>query len=61
MEFTISPAVPTVAQIARIFMHTEMAAAIRGSEIAIIEECGHLSPMERPHAVTALMRQWLIR
>ena len=42
-------------------MHTEMAAAIRGSELAIIEECGHLSPMERPHAVTALMRQWLIR
>jgi pimeloyl-ACP methyl ester carboxylesterase len=29
------------------------------SKLAIIEECGHMSPMEAPQAVTALMRFWL--
>lgn len=42
-------------------MHEEMAAGIPGSELAIIEECGHLAPLERPHAVTALLRLWLTR
>jgi pimeloyl-ACP methyl ester carboxylesterase len=37
----------------------EIAAAIPDAKLAIIEECGHLSTMERPHAVTALMRIWL--
>lgn len=37
----------------------EMAAAIPGARLAVIEECGHLSSMERPHAVTALLRLWL--
>jgi len=37
----------------------EMAAAIPAAKLAVIEECGHLSTMERPHAVTALMRLWL--
>lgn len=37
----------------------EMAAAIPGSRLAVIEDCGHLSTMERPQAATALMRQWL--
>jgi len=39
--------------------HQEMAAAIPGSRLAVIEDCGHLSTMERPQAATALMRQWL--
>jgi pimeloyl-ACP methyl ester carboxylesterase len=38
---------------------SEMAAAIPGSRLAVIEDCGHLSTMERPQAATALMRQWL--
>lgn len=42
-------------------MHEEMAAGIPGARLCIVEECGHLSPMERPHAVTALMRDWLLR
>lgn len=37
----------------------EMAAAIPRSRLAVIEDCGHLSTMERPQAATALMRQWL--
>ncbi len=41
-------------------MHEEMAALIPGSRLAIIEECGHLSTLERPHAVTALLRHWLL-
>jgi pimeloyl-ACP methyl ester carboxylesterase len=37
----------------------EIAALIPGARLAVIEECGHLSPLERPHAVTVLLRLWL--
>lgn len=37
----------------------EMAAAIPGARVAVVERCGHLSTLEQPDAVTALMRQWL--
>ena len=37
----------------------EIAGAIPGARHVIIEECGHLPPLERPHAVSALLRQWL--
>lgn len=37
----------------------EMADGIKGSRLEIIEDCGHLSPLERPEAVNTLMRQWL--
>ena len=40
-------------------LHEEMAAGIPGSELAVIEECGHLSSLEQPQAVTALLRRWL--
>lgn len=40
-------------------LHTEMAAAIPGSQLAIIEQCGHITTLERPQAVTALLRLWL--
>lgn len=40
-------------------MHAEMAAAIPRSRYAIVEDCGHLSTMEQPQAVTALLRVWL--
>jgi pimeloyl-ACP methyl ester carboxylesterase len=42
-------------------VHEAMAAAIPDARLCIIEECGHLSTMERPQAVTALMRDWLVR
>ena len=41
--------------------HEAMAEAIPGARLCVIEECGHLSSMERPHAVTALMRDWLLK
>jgi pimeloyl-ACP methyl ester carboxylesterase len=41
-------------------MHAEMADAIPGSRLAVVEECGHLATLERPHAATALMRDWLV-
>jgi len=37
----------------------EIADGVKGSHMEIIDECGHLSPLERPDAVTGLMRQWL--
>lgn len=32
---------------------------IQGAKLAIIEDSGHMSPVEMPQAVTALMRFWL--
>jgi pimeloyl-ACP methyl ester carboxylesterase len=40
--------------------HEEIAAGIAGATLALIPECGHMSTMERPEAVTAAMRAWLI-
>ena len=40
--------------------HEEMRDAIPDSRLAIIEQCGHMSTLERPHAVTALLQQWLL-
>ncbi|MGB9154267.1 MAG: alpha/beta fold hydrolase [Alphaproteobacteria bacterium] len=37
----------------------EIADGIPGSRLEIIEKCGHLSPLEQPEAVNALMRRWL--
>jgi pimeloyl-ACP methyl ester carboxylesterase len=42
-------------------LHEEMADAIPGARLVLIEDCGHLSAMEQPQAVTALMRDWLLR
>lgn len=42
-------------------LHEEMAAAIPDSTLVVIEDCGHLAPMEQPHAVSAVMRYWLQR
>jgi len=41
-------------------LHEEMAALIPQARLAIIEDSGHLSTMEKPQAATALLRQWLI-
>ena len=39
--------------------HEEMAKAIPNARLVIIEDCGHLAPLEHPHAVSAVMRYWL--
>jgi pimeloyl-ACP methyl ester carboxylesterase len=38
----------------------EIARGIPGARHVVIEECGHYLPLERPQAVTALLREWLI-
>jgi pimeloyl-ACP methyl ester carboxylesterase len=40
--------------------HTEIADAIPNARLVLIEDSGHLSTMERPQAVTALMRDWML-
>jgi pimeloyl-ACP methyl ester carboxylesterase len=39
--------------------HEEMAATIRRARLEVIEDCGHLSTLERPGEVNAALRQWL--
>ena len=41
--------------------HEEMAAAIPDADLVVIEDCGHLSSLERPDQVTAALRAWLLR
>jgi len=36
-----------------------MAVVIEDARQIVIEECGHLSPLERPEAVTKALREWL--
>jgi pimeloyl-ACP methyl ester carboxylesterase len=40
-------------------LSTEMAQAIPGAELRIIEGSGHLPPMERPDDVNEMLRYWL--
>jgi pimeloyl-ACP methyl ester carboxylesterase len=37
----------------------EMAADIAHARLVIIEECGHMSPLEKPNEVSATLRRWL--
>jgi pimeloyl-ACP methyl ester carboxylesterase len=37
----------------------QMAAAIPGAKLVIVEECGHMSTLERPDEVNRAMRKWL--
>jgi pimeloyl-ACP methyl ester carboxylesterase len=38
--------------------HREIAAAIPNAQLAIIEHCGHMAPMERPAEVTSALTTW---
>ena len=40
-------------------LHEEMAAAIKGARLEVIEDCGHLSTLEKPAEVNAALRRWL--
>lgn len=40
-------------------LHKEMVDSIPGAKLVIIEDAGHLAPLEQPHAVTAVLRYWL--
>ena len=37
----------------------EIAAAIAGAELVVVERCGHMLTMERPDAVNAALQRWL--
>jgi pimeloyl-ACP methyl ester carboxylesterase len=39
--------------------HEQIAAAIPHARLTIVEECGHMSPVEQPAAVTDALRDWL--
>ena len=39
--------------------HEAMAALLPNAKLVVIEDCGHLSTMERPEAVNAALRDWL--
>ena len=41
-------------------LHEEMADVIPAAKLCIVEECGHLSTLEQPNVVTALLRDWLL-
>lgn len=40
-------------------LHEELAAKIPGAALVVVEDCGHLAPLERPRAVSAVLRYWL--
>ena len=44
-----------------LFMAEEMHAAIKGSELVVVERCGHLVTMEKPDETNAILRRWLIQ
>lgn len=40
--------------------HQELVKNIPQAKLSIIKECGHMSPLEMPKAVTHLLRSWLL-
>lgn len=36
-----------------------MAAGIQGSRLVVLDDCGHLPPLELPERTTSLLREWL--
>jgi pimeloyl-ACP methyl ester carboxylesterase len=42
-------------------MHREQAEGIRGAELVVVPDCGHLATIEQPAAVNAALRRWLAR
>lgn len=39
--------------------HERMAAQIQGAQLCIVEQCGHMSTLEQPAAVSAAFEKWL--
>ena len=46
---------------APVAQHEALQQGIDGAVLAVIDECGHMSPMEQPRAVSAALRTWLQR
>jgi pimeloyl-ACP methyl ester carboxylesterase len=41
-------------------LHEEIAGLVPGAKLLVVEDCGHLSTLEKPITVTAALRQWLL-
>ncbi len=41
-------------------LHEEIAGLVPGAKLVVVEDCGHLSTLEKPKTVTAALRQWLL-
>jgi pimeloyl-ACP methyl ester carboxylesterase len=39
--------------------HEEIVTAVPGARLTIIEDCGHMAPLERPEAVGDILTEWL--
>ncbi|HEY0300904.1 MAG TPA: alpha/beta fold hydrolase [Rhizomicrobium sp.] len=39
--------------------HEEIVAAVPGAKISVIEDCGHMAPLEQPKAVGDILAAWL--
>lgn len=46
-------------QLTPVPLHEEMAAAIPGAQLLVLEECAHLSTLEQPPRVAAALQAWL--
>ena len=46
-------------QITPLALSEEMADLVDGAKLVVIEQCGHMSPLEQPDAVTKALREWL--
>jgi pimeloyl-ACP methyl ester carboxylesterase len=42
-----------------LFLSEEISAAIKGSELIVIEQCGHLITMEKPEETNTILKRWL--
>ena len=42
-------------------VHEELASGISGATLSVIDDCGHLAPLEQPAAVADALRGWLRR
>jgi pimeloyl-ACP methyl ester carboxylesterase len=45
--------------ISSLAFHAEMAEALPNGRLVVVEDCGHLVPLERPYAASAVIRYWL--
>jgi pimeloyl-ACP methyl ester carboxylesterase len=48
-------------QITPVAFNREIAAGIPGARLEVLPECGHLSSLERPEAITDLLVDWFSR
>lgn len=44
---------------AGVSQHRDLAARVAGSLLAVVDDCGHMAPMERPREVAQALRAWL--